>query len=67
MHEPHEIIRKRDLPKLTGLQRTQIELYIGKGKFPRPIKLGERAVGWLKAEIAAWQQARIAARDSRKK
>ena len=27
------------------------------GKFPRPIPLGERAVGWLEAEIDSWIEA----------
>ncbi|MEJ6849547.1 AlpA family transcriptional regulator [Sinorhizobium fredii] len=32
--------------------------------FPRPVKLGPRAVGWLESEIEAWQLARIEARDT---
>ena len=32
---------------------------------PRPIKLGSgRAVGWVAAEVEAWLQSRIAARDA---
>jgi prophage regulatory protein len=34
------------------------------GRFPKPMKLGERAVGWSEAEIAAWLESRIAARDA---
>jgi prophage regulatory protein len=57
------IIRKRDLPDFVGLKRTQIEALIERGEFPQPIKLSERAVGWLASEIAEWQQRRIAKRD----
>lgn len=64
-HRPDEIIRLTDLPKYTGLRRTQIQYYIDQGDFPRPIKLGERAKGWLASEIQAWQQARISARDTK--
>lgn len=60
----NEIIRLADLPKYTGLRRTQIQHYIDQGDFPRPIKLGERAKGWLASEVQAWQQARISARDA---
>jgi prophage regulatory protein len=58
-----KIIRKCDLPTVTGLRRTSIDEQIKAGKFPKPIQLGERAVGWLESEVAAWQQSRIAKRD----
>lgn len=59
----HRIIRLTELPKLTGLRRTQIETLIAAGEFPRPVKLSARRKGWLEAEVSAWQQARIARRD----
>ena len=31
--------------------------------FPKPIPLGEKAVGWLEDEIIQWQKDRIAERD----
>jgi prophage regulatory protein len=63
----HRIIRLRDLSDFVGLKRTQIDALIIRGEFPRPIKLNDngRAKGWLEAELIAWQQARIAARDGR--
>jgi prophage regulatory protein len=61
---PDVIIRKADLPKYTGLKRTAIDELIGKGLFPRPVRLSERAVGWLGNEIAAWQAERVAERDA---
>jgi prophage regulatory protein len=33
------------------------------GNFPRPIPLGERAVGWLEAEIDSWIEDRLRKRD----
>jgi prophage regulatory protein len=52
---------------VTGLPESTIYERIRKGKFPKPLKLEGRAVGWLETEIAAWQAARnaerIAARD----
>ena len=58
-----KIIRKEKLPAHVGLQRTAIEDAIRRGEFPRPIKLGQRAVGWLEEEVAQWQRARIAERN----
>jgi prophage regulatory protein len=59
------IIRKRDLPAFTGLQRTAIEELIKRGEFPKPISLSDtgRAVGWIEDEVIAWQRARVAERD----
>lgn len=34
------------------------------GKFPKRIQLGTGTVVWLEAEIDAWLEARIAARDT---
>lgn len=45
------------------VERATIYDKIAKGMFPRPIKLGERSVGWLETEIIAWQQARVPERD----
>lgn len=38
----------------TGLSRSTIYLRITQGRFPRPVRLGKRAVGWLESDISAW-------------
>lgn len=63
---PQRILRRAEVEKLTGLPRATIYDKIAKGVFPRPIKLGERSVGWLETEILVWQRARIAERDASK-
>lgn len=60
---PQRILRRAEVEQTTGLPRATIYDKIAKGMFPRPIKLGERSVGWLETEIIAWQKARIAERD----
>src|SRR5262245_23445263 len=62
---PQLVYRKNDLPPVTGLQRSMIEIGMREGWFPKPIKLtpGGKAVGWLADEIAAWQEERRRARD----
>jgi len=64
MDRLHRVIRLADLPTYTGLHRSQIDELIARGEFPRPVKLSQRRKAWLESEIAAWQAARIAARDS---
>ena len=38
----------------TGLSRSTIYLRVSEGRFPTPISLGGRAVGWIEAEINEW-------------
>ena len=45
----------------TGLPRSSIYLKISLGEFPKPISLGERAVGWVSDEVDTWIDARIRA------
>jgi prophage regulatory protein len=59
------ILRRAQVEEATGLPRPTIYDKISKGTFPRPIRLGKRSVGWVEAEIIAWQKARIAERDGR--
>jgi len=58
-------IRQKNLPEFVGLQRTQIEVLIERGEFPKPISLNDkgRSKAWLESEIVAWQVSRIAKRD----
>ena len=60
------ILRLPEVRRSTGLSRSTIYLRIGEGRFPKPINLGGRAVGWLEAEIQEWLQRRIeASREAR--
>ena len=62
--EKLSILRRKQVEKRTGLSRSTIYLRIQEGTFPRPIKLGARAVGWLENEIEAWLAERMEIRDS---
>ena len=41
----------------------QVYKFVSLGRFPKPIKLGERGSGWLVTEIDAWLQTRVDLRD----
>ena len=45
----------------TGLSRSTIYARIAGGSFPRPLNLGDRAVGWLESEIESWLSSRVEA------
>jgi len=44
----------------TGLSRSTLYLRISQGLWPKPVRLGARAVGWPAREVAAVNAARIA-------
>lgn len=50
------ILRRKQVEKRTGLSRSTIYARIAQGTFPRPIELGDRAVGWIETEINEWLQ-----------
>lgn len=46
------------LPKVLAISnksRSTVYAEIKAGRFPKPIKIGRRAVAWLDSEIEAWQ------------
>lgn len=49
----------------TGLSRAEIYRRIAAGAFPRPVRLGERAIAFDASEIDAWIAALIAERDAK--
>ena len=55
------ILRLPVVKARTGLSRSTIYLRISEGRFPKPISLGGRAVGWVEAEIDDWLNQQIEA------
>lgn len=51
---PTHVLRLREVILRTGLSRSTIYERMSRGAFPRPIRLGERAVGWRDSDIEAW-------------
>ncbi|WP_096786873.1 AlpA family transcriptional regulator [Rhodobacter sp. CZR27] len=55
------------LPKVlasTGLSRSSIYAMSASGQFPKPVRLGKRAVGWIEDEVIAWLASREAMRGA---
>jgi prophage regulatory protein len=59
----NEILRRPAVTRKTGLASSSLYAAIARGEFPKPIKLGERSVGWLSREVDAWIEARRTQRD----
>ena len=53
------ILRLPTVQNITGAKRSTIYAWIKEGTFPKPVRLGERSVGWLKTEVQAWVNSRI--------
>ena len=52
------IIRKQELLKITGLSSATLWRRERAGDFPRRLRLGPHAVGWLLEEIDEWMASR---------
>lgn len=57
------LIRITEVMDRTGLARSTVYKYISEGIFPKPIKLGSRAVAWVESEIETWIKNSIERRD----
>lgn len=55
------ILRLPRVIERTGLSRSSVYAGVVRQTFPTPIKLGERAVGWLSIDIDKWLEERAAA------
>jgi len=56
-----KVMRLPKVQQKVGLSRSTIYVLISKCEFPKNISLGDRAVGWLEADIDQWLDDRIAA------
>jgi prophage regulatory protein len=48
------ILRRIELEKRLGLSRSSIYKMMDDGEFPRPVRIGRRAVGWRAEDIETW-------------
>ena len=50
-----KMYRLPEVMNMTGLSRSSIYLRISTDEFPKPVKIGRRAIGWPEESIIAWQ------------
>ena len=61
MDAPARVLRMPRVEARTGLARSTIHLRVAAGSFPKPVRLGARAVDWIESEVDAWIREQIAA------
>lgn len=52
------MLRRPDVEKMVGLSRSAIYAAMDRNDFPRPIKVGLRAVAWRLSDIERWLEQR---------
>jgi predicted DNA-binding transcriptional regulator AlpA len=59
-------MRKPEAMNFTGYGETQFDFLVANGELPQPISLADsgRSLAWLRSEMDAWLQSRIAQRDA---
>ena len=56
----YSLLRRPQVEALTGLSRAWIYAAMQRGEFPRPVKIGRRAVAWPESVIDKWISERMA-------
>jgi prophage regulatory protein len=62
-----KVISYGDLATSKGIKfsRQWIRVMVNSGRFPAPIKVGQRATGFIEAEVDAWLKAKADERGAR--
>lgn len=55
-----QIHRRQAVENRTGLSRSTLYAMIAEGTFPKPIRIGKRAVGWTESSLIDWINGRKA-------
>jgi len=55
-----ELERLPAVAKRTTISRSHLYALLKAGKFPKPLRLGSRAIGWRVEDVDAWIAARPA-------
>ena len=67
MKKNNRFLKLKQVMSITGIGRSTIYFWMKQSLFPASIKLGERSIGWLEADIEGWMDERIAESSNPKK
>ncbi len=59
-----KFIRLASVKAQTGKSTSRIYAEMAEGTFPKPVKIGPRAVAWIQTEIQSWIDSKIAERET---
>lgn len=52
--QPERIVRMDELLRRLQISRATVYRWTDEGKFPRPMRLGPRAMGWKESVLSEW-------------
>ncbi|EJA5009149.1 helix-turn-helix transcriptional regulator [Salmonella enterica] len=55
----NNLLRMSEIMRRTGYGKAWIYRLISQGKFPRPVKIGSRAIAFVESEVDDWINQRI--------
>jgi prophage regulatory protein len=58
------LLKRQQVEQRTGFRHSWIYEEVRAGNFPKPVRIGSKAVRWLDHEIDAWEAERAEARDT---
>ena len=56
--QPGRVLRRREVEKKIGHGHSWLYAEMRAGRFPAPIEIGTRSVGWFEHEVDAWLASR---------
>lgn len=56
-----DYLRRKTVCQTTGLPPSTLYAKMAAGEFPKPVKLGKRAVGWISTDIEDWKRKQLEA------
>lgn len=62
MDTSNRILRLPEVMEKTGVRRSSVYAWMKDGSFPKQIKMGMRASGWIEREIDEWIERRASGR-----
>ena len=56
--EERRMMRRPEVERVTGISTSTLYEMIKCGEFPKPVRLGKRAVGWPETVVSDWLDSR---------
>lgn len=51
-----KLLTRKEVEHIIGLKRSTIYDWMRSGRFPRPMRLGPKAVRWRQSDITTWME-----------
>ena len=56
--EIERMLRLPEVRRVTGMSKSALYAMVSAGDFPKPARIGRRAVGWRESDVRAWLDSR---------